>query len=396
MRTVETAVVLTALLATAWVSQRLGATHFGRWLSGPVLAIIAGLALAALHVLPHATPAYDLVWDQGLRVGLALLLVRAHLPRIVRYSGRLALAFALGAVGTWLGAVTAYALFASLDHAAALTGIFAASYIGGSVNFVSTAAALETDIPPALQAGMLAADNLVMAGYFVLLLLLSRSSSLLLLFGRRMASRSAKASPALAAVDARRAFGSPGAEGATCTPLPLGGLSERAVDFVWALLTGGAVCALGSALAFAIPFTGAAIVWTTLAALALGTAVPRFVADNRHIEPVGTLLMSMIFVTIGASASVSAALSIGPAVLGFLLVLLVVHVAVVGGAGYALRLDVRELCVASNANCGGPATAAAFAASQGWRDLIAPATLCGALGYALATFVGLATYHLLH
>ena len=49
-----------------------------------------------------------------------------------------------------------------------------------------------------------------------------------------------------------------------------------------------------------------------------------------------------------------------------------------------------EALIASNANVGGPTTAAAMAASLKWSALVVPGMLVGVLGYAVATFVGLA------
>ena len=55
-----------------------------------------------------------------------------------------------------------------------------------------------------------------------------------------------------------------------------------------------------------------------------------------------------------------------------------------------LKLDLAEMVVASNANAGGPTTAAVMATARRWSDLVIPAILCGTLGYATATFIGVA------
>lgn len=48
------------------------------------------------------------------------------------------------------------------------------------------------------------------------------------------------------------------------------------------------------------------------------------------------------------------------------------------------------LVIASNANMGGPTTTAAMAVARKWHVLVIPAILCGTLGYAVATFIGVA------
>jgi uncharacterized membrane protein len=59
------------------------------------------------------------------------------------------------------------------------------------------------------------------------------------------------------------------------------------------------------------------------------------------------------------------------------------------------RLPARELYLASNANMGGPATAAAMAQAKNWQRFVLPALLTGILGYATATPIALALGSLL-
>lgn len=56
--------------------------------------------------------------------------------------------------------------------------------------------------------------------------------------------------------------------------------------------------------------------------------------------------------------------------------------------GRRLQIPFKELLLASNANVGGPTTAAAMASNKKWNALILPSLLTGVFGYAIATAVG--------
>ena len=61
-------------------------------------------------------------------------------------------------------------------------------------------------------------------------------------------------------------------------------------------------------------------------------------------------------------------------------------------------IGIDEMVIASNANIGGPATAAAMATSSSLQrpDLGLPATVTGTVGYALATALGVTLFKLLN
>ena len=75
-------------------------------------------------------------------------------------------------------------------------------------------------------------------------------------------------------------------------------------------------------------------------------------------------------------------------VLAIHLVVMLLGVRLANGACGA-RITVSHMVIASNANVGGSGTAIAMASALGWTPLVAPAAMCGALGYASATAVGL-------
>ena len=52
------------------------------------------------------------------------------------------------------------------------------------------------------------------------------------------------------------------------------------------------------------------------------------------------------------------------------------------------KASLEDSIIASNANIGGPTTAAGMAISQGWTRLVGPAMLVGVLGYVIGNYAG--------
>jgi uncharacterized membrane protein len=357
--------VLLVAAAAGLLAER---TRWGARLSAAVVSIAVTFALSNLGVIPVDAPAYDVVWGYFVPLAIPLLLLKADLARILREAGPTLFAFAAGAVGTLLGALVAWRLVPLGDEGWRFAGIFSATYVGGSMNFAATSKALGLEAGDLLTAGV-AADNLVMTIYFLSLFAMAASAPLQRAFPRRAGRGEGAGGAAAVAGDASRIR-----------------LSELAA----ALALSAVLCAAGRWAAGALGQPAAAILVITALAVALATLFPRRLSGLSGATEAGTLLMQVFFAVIGASANVAVVLRAGPALFLFAAVILAVHLAFILAAGKVMKLDLAEILVASNANVGGPTTAAAMANARGWDTLVTPAVLCGTLGYAIATFLGTA------
>ncbi len=363
----------TVLLAAGAFGLWAERTRWGARLSGAVVAIGTTLVLSNAGVIPVSAPAYDVVWSYLVPLAIPLLLFRADLKRILSEAGPTLLAFTAGGIGTVIGTVVAYHVVPLGPESWRLAGIFCATYVGGSMNFVAASQALGLRSGDLLSAGF-AADNLVMAVYFLVLFALPGSALMRRWLGQRRVPADGHATDEDVAE--------------TAPPPTLGGMAT-------AVALSAGLCAAGVACERLTGLAGSGILFLTAFTVVLATLVPT-VGRLGGASELGTLLMHVFFAVIGASAHVATVLRVGPALFVFAALILTIHLVVILAAGRLLRLDLAEVLVASNANMGGPTTAAAMAVALRWRALVIPAILCGTLGYALATFVGVAVGHLLH
>ncbi len=373
----ETTTLITADQTWALWAVLLSAGAFGLWaektrwgskLSGAVIAIGTTFVLSNARVIPSSAPAYDVVWGYLVPLAIPLLLFKADLKRILRESGPTLLAFGAGAVGTVAGTWIAYQLVPLGEEGWKLAGIFCATYVGGSLNYMAAAEALQLRSGDLLAAGI-AADNLVMTLYFLVLFALPSVGWL----KKRYANRVEVASD----IDDTAVAG-PG--------ITLGGMAT-------ALALAATLCAVGYGLASWFGWSSAGILLVTAMTVALATLRPTWMGGIAGAHEVGVLLMQFFFAAIGASANIGVVFRVGPMLFVFAALILTIHLATILGVGRLLKLDLAEIVIASNANMGGPTTAAAMAVARRWQGLVIPAILCGTLGYAVATFIGVAVGH---
>jgi len=358
------AVLLAAGAFGLWAEK----TPWGARLSGAVVAIGTTFILSNTGVIPASAPVYDMVWAYLVPLAIPLLLFRADLRRILREAGPTLLAFLAGAVGTVAGTVVAYHLIPLGEEGWKVAGIFCATYVGGSMNFVAVAEALGLRSADLVAAGM-AADNLVMTLYFLLLFALPGIGWL----RRRYRSRVEEADGETGSYWENR--------------------SVSLVDLAVSLAVAAVACAAGFGLASWVGWKGGGILVMTALVVMAATLLPGRLGSLGGAEEMGTLLMQVFFAAIGASANIGVVLRVGPILVLFAATILLVHLAIILVAGRLMGLDLIEVVIASNANMGGPTTAAAMAVARRWETLVIPAILCGTLGYATATFIGVAVAH---
>ena len=101
--------------------------------------------------------------------------------------------------------------------------------------------------------------------------------------------------------------------------------------------------------------------------------------------------MQMFFAASGAAGSIRLVIESAPSLFLFSALQIALHFCSLMSIGKLIfKLPAKELYLASNANVGGPTTAAAMATAKEWKRLTLPALLVGILGYASATPIALA------
>ena len=344
-------------------------TRWGQRLGGPLLLLAVPMVLANVGVMPHTAPLYDTIAAYLVPAAIPLLLLRADFRTIFSESGPMLLAFLVATVATALGAMAGVLLVDIGPDEPAIAGTIAASYIGGSLNFVATAEALGIRDSAIYVAG-LSADAAGAVFFLLLLMLLPTIRFVRAAMPSKFIGATTDDAQAVAAnaQDSGKPFNLPGA---------VNGLALSLI-----------ICAASSVLCAWLGIESLFILVVTVLALTVANLAKPVVRRIEADFEIGTLFMYLFFVCIGAGANLTDVLGSALPILAFIVVMVLVHLVLLVVAGRLLRLDLAEVMIASNACILGPAPAAALAASKGWQPLVAPGLLVGMFGYAIATFIG--------
>ena len=380
-----TLLVVSVALAI-WLEQRYA---WASRVSGAIIALLIALAASNLSIIPTSCVLYDeIIWGYAVPLGIPLLLLQCNMKKIWRETGRMMVIFLIGAAGTVAGAFLAYMLLHSyIPGLEGVAAMMTGSYIGGGVNFA--ALALEFDVGE-IKAAATVADNLLMALYFFALLL----------FAGMKFFRAHFTHPHIDAVlESGDTQGAKTQAAAYWSRKDIS-LKDIAMNFAYAAavvyaakliaaLIGGLIPDTGVVFHILHTFFGSEYVWITTVSMAVATRGEKQVAKLSGAQEIGTYLIYLFLFVIGVPASISKILTETPLLLAFTGIMVVVNMVFCFVGGKLLRFDLEDIILASNANIGGPTTAAGMAISQGWSALVGPVMLVGTFGYVIGTYLGI-------
>jgi uncharacterized membrane protein len=348
---------------------------FGK-LSGILVTMISMSILAMVGVVPVASDptitvdVYEMVFSYFIPISIPMLLFSSNILKIVKESGKLLVAYILGAIGIVIGCFIAYNIIDLGADSGNTAGVIAATLVGGSVNFVAAGEALNFSTNP-LYTATIAVDNLV-SNMYTLFLFLAPS----LVFLSRFFVKPKKENEIADSAAEEKAY-----------PITLERIAVSV--FIAALIAG-----VGS---FISPYIQS-ILKTDLNLSILVITVLAVLAANffpKLLKPledtafsIGLWMMYVFLAVIGASTNLQQIITIGPSVLAFYLTIMVFHFLFLMALAKLFKLDVYEVVIASAANIMGPSVAAPMAASMGQKKLVTPGILVGILGYVIGTFIG--------
>lgn len=363
-----------------------GAAALGIWsehkkwfgqVSGILVTMIVMSVLSMTGVVPVASSpklkvdVYELIFSYFIPLSIPLLLMGSNISRVIREGGKLLVAFLIGTLGVILGSFLAFYLINLGPDSGKTAGVIAATLIGGSMNFIATGEIMNFSTHPLFSA-TIAVDNFAANAYILLMFAIPSLKFLARFF--------VKPKPE----NQKETEKNPSDE-----PFPIT-IERIAVSILIAAVIAG-IGSLFSDLIqeiYATRMSMSILVITLFAVLAANLFPKKLKKLEDTAFAIGLWMMYIFLAAIGASTNLADMLQVGPAVLGFYLVIMFFHFTFLVSLAKIFKFDVYEVIISSSANIMGPSVAAPMAASLGQKKLITPAILVGILGYVIGTFIG--------
>ena len=351
-----------------------------RKFTGAATALCAGMLVSNIGLMPFESPSYDIVWEYIVPLVIPLLLIKTDLRVIFKETGRFAGAFHISALGTVVGSFLAVGLLYTLIDDLELIGpAMTASYIGGSVNFVSVVAMF--DPPKDLMNATLVADSGVMIIYFLFLITMPG-----MYLARRFFPISEKSIQIAGTNNSAM-------QGDYWKPKPIGLVDigkSLAIAFAIAMISvkisrffNGPEMPVFIKMVLGQQY----LVLTTLSVL-FPIIFPKIAKKLVGNEELGTFFIFIFFVMIGLPASFKKVILEAPIMILFCAIILFINFLFTFGLGKLFKYELEELVLAAIVTSGGPMSGVAAAISKKWQSLIFPSLMLGIWGYVIGNYIG--------
>ncbi len=382
-------------------------TKLGAALSPPIITMASTLLACNTGILPVNHNVYKIVSAYLIPLSVPLLLFDANLNVIFKTTGSLLKAFLCGTIGTFIGSLIAY-IIVPLKNIAGSDKIIAAlcaRHIGGAINFVAICDVLNA--PSNLVAAALAADNVIVALYFLFLFAVAAPSKDDFEVKQSIKTVKTEVCPLKAVGIISSSTESDNQKVETIDSSIKSVVSDSTSKSIAANSDNVSIASIASSLSVAFVVVAISeifqhlygmntILSASIITVLLATAFPTHIGSlSKSGSAIGTVFMQLFFAVTGAQGHITTVLKVAPGIFVHSFIQVAIHFVVAVQLGKLFKLPFREIVLSSNANVGGPTTASAMASSKRWKSLIVPALLTGVFGYAIATVVGLFLFKIL-
>ena len=349
-------------------------------IAGVMYTMVLTAIFALIHFLPSASgdkdvAVYDFVFDYVTPMAIPLLLYSANILKIIKESGRLIVIYLIGAVGIVIGAIISFYIVNIGPEAYKVAGVFIATLVGGSVNFVAASETLDFSTS-SLFTTTLAVDNFGIQFYLIFLFYLPFIKILHKYYPEFTENNNNEV-----VADAEETEDK----------------EENKVDIAsitYAITIAALVTVAGSWSGglLAQLFNTTANLTLLMITILMAIVVSAFPKIFKKLENVAfSLGMSMLYIflaVVGAASNIKVVFLAGPGILIYATLTLVIQFIIIMIMGKIFKFSLKEIAIASCANVSGPTLAAPMAATFKAKQMVTPAVLVGILGYVIGTLLG--------
>ena len=391
------------MFITVWAATSIYLEQRFTWaskISGAIIALIGAVILSNLHIIPTESPVYDIVWDYVVPLSIPLLLFQADIGEIWRKSGRVLIIFFLSSLGTFLGAMLSFLVLKDhIPYLEKVTAMMTGSYTGGGVNFAAMASKFNT--PDNITSATTVADNMLMAIFFLVLFAIPSLRFFQNKFAtphieeteNEIAQSDHSGETQAAKFWQRKEMSIKDIGMSVASAFALVAVSFKIAEWIGNVLPESGDSNVFMTIMRGI-FADEYLMLTTLTVITV-SIFPNYFKKINGTREIGTFLIYLFFVVIGIPASLIVILKTAPLLFIFVLIIVLSNIIVTLLLAKIFRFSLEEALLVSNANLGGPTTAAAMAIAKGWQRLIVPILLVGTLGYVIGNYLGTAIYYLI-